>query len=216
MDDSARIAHAGPGHDETGTGLVVDGFGFIGGRRRLHRVQVGLQGILAEILDHLVVEKLLVTAVDARGLDGHRAVEKDGEGLHLARAEHLAQQEREQLRAADGEGRHEHLAVVLHGILHDGLKLLYRVKKRLVITIAVGGFEEDQISAAERLVVLENGRAARAEVAGEHDALLPAILIDDQLDAARAEHVSGLGPDGLHAGRNGHWLLVRHGLELLE
>ena len=83
-------------------------------------------GRSAEELGHLVVEDILVLPVNLRRLDRHRAVEEDGERFHLAGAKHPREQQHNELRTADRERRHEHLAAALHRLLHDAHELIDR------------------------------------------------------------------------------------------
>src|SRR6476469_10697997 len=92
MKDTATVAHACPGHDQTRAAHIVDCARFVCGRRGFHRLQICAPGTIANERRHFVVEKLRVPGVNVRCFDSHRAVEEDRKRLYLARAEHFREQ----------------------------------------------------------------------------------------------------------------------------
>ena len=149
--------------------------------------------------------------IDFRGFNRHGAIHEYREGGRLAIAEHPAQQAGNQLRAAHGERRHENLAAGRDGVIHDGHKLFDGFIEGPVVAGAVGGFDENHVGFMEWLVVAQNGRAARAEVAGKHNFLFAAVFGHGELDGGGAEHVAGFRPGGADAGGDFHGLLIGHG-----
>ena len=166
MQDASRGTHARARHDEARPGHRVDRHRFLRRRGELQRGEVLLDPARLEVGDHLLIEQFLVMRVDARCFDGHRAVEKDRESRDQFLPENGSQQRRQQLRPAHRKSRHQHLAFFRHGLLHDLDELVDRVCIGLVIVVAIGRLEEDEIGLLERIEILQDRRAHRAEVTG--------------------------------------------------
>ena len=214
VQDPPGIAHPGAGHDQAGAVHVVQRLGFLGGYRGLKRIEVVLQRLLLDLASQIVVEQFAVLAVDLRRLDGHRAVQIDGELGQQVTAEDAGQDDQQQLGAADGKRGHQDLAVAGDGRLQDLPKLLYGFLERLVIAAAVGGFQKYSLGLVKRLGIFEDRRAFGPQVAGEHDGLGAAVVWQGQVDAGRAEHVAGFDPARGHAGGHLDGFVVGNGTEL--
>src|SRR6516225_125565 len=67
-----------------------------------------------------------------------------------------------------------------------------------MVMVSVGRFQEDKVRVMEGLVISENGNAARAEVARKYDGFFAARVVDYELDAGGAKHMSGFRPSRLN------------------
>ena len=137
MKDTAAVAHACPGHDQTRAAHIVDCARIVCGRRRFHRLQICAEWTIANERFHFVVEKLHVPGVNVRCFDSHRAIEEDRKRLYFSGAKHFREQQRDQLRATDSESRHKHLAAAIDCVDHDSLELRDRLCKRAMVPAAI-------------------------------------------------------------------------------
>jgi hypothetical protein len=153
-------------------------------RHRLHRAQVLRQLARSHHALGLLVEELHVLLVDVGRLDGHRAVHEDGEGLEGLAIERAGQEEEQELRPADREDRHENPAAALDGSLHGLPRLDGGLVEGPVVAVAIGRFQEDEVCLLEGRRIAVQRRAPRADVAGEDDHLLPALLLDGDLEGS--------------------------------
>src|SRR6478672_11700784 len=103
MDDSAAVAHSRARHHQACPAHIVNSLRFLGSWRWFQSLQIVAQWTILDVGLHLIVEQLEMFHVNLRGLNRHRAVEKDRERLDLARTKHFPEQQRNQLSAADGE-----------------------------------------------------------------------------------------------------------------
>ena len=179
MKNAAAVAHACAGHDQTRAAHIVDCARIVCSRRRFHRLQICAQRAIANERFHLVVEKLHVLGVNVRCFDSHRTVEEDRKRFYLSGAEHFPEQQRDQLRATDGESRHKHLAAAIDCVDHDSLELRDRVCKRAMIAAAISGFQKNKIGLLEWFELAQYRRAARPKVAGENDALRFSVFLNN-------------------------------------
>src|SRR4051812_21114068 len=147
-----------------------------------------------------------MAGVDVGRFDRHGAIEKNREWPDFLFAEHPREQTREQLRAANRKSGHEDFAALGDGVLNNAHEFRDGFGEGPMIAVAVSGFQEKQVGLFKWFKILEDECALGTEIAGENDAPLNSILLHDQLNAGRAEHVAGLGPNGLDAWRDLHGL----------
>lgn len=216
MKDASRVAHSSACHDEAGSVDFVDAARLFGGCGGFEGSQVVLKVASGEEGTHFFVEQLGMAGEDACGLDGHGAIEEDREGGNLPVAKHGGEEEGEHLGATHGEGGDEDVAFIGSSSADDGPELFDGFCERTVITVAIGAFEKDGVRLGEGFELFENGGVDGSEVAGEDNPSSGGFLLDEQLKARGAEHVSSFGPDHLDAGRDGNWLSVRNGSEAGE
>ena len=81
MENPAGVAHPGSGEDEAGAGEIVEGAGLIGGSGEMEGGDIAERGMVLAQLEGFFVVEFRVGRVEASGLDGHGAVEVDGEGI---------------------------------------------------------------------------------------------------------------------------------------
>jgi hypothetical protein len=117
--------------------------------------------------------------VNLRCFDSHRAVEEDRKRFYFSGAKHFREQQRDQLRATDGESRHKHLAAAVDCVDYDSLELRDRVCRRAMIPAAIGRFEKYKIGLLERFELAQYRRAARPKVAGKNDALRFPVFLNN-------------------------------------
>ena len=110
------------------------------------------------------------------------------------------------LGAADGEGRDQHVAAILVGLLQDAEKFFERVVAAAVVAVAVGGLHQQHVGLFENRRAAHQRRAVVAQVAGEHQAPSAAQVVDIQLDDGRAEDVPGIVQG--HADPGHHFLAL--------
>src|ERR1043166_5277570 len=180
--NAPAVAHSRTRHHSTRAAPIVDRARFVCRVVRFQCLQVGAQRTLADERFHLLVKKLHVLDVNVRGFDCHRAVEKDRKGFYLSGAEHFAEQQRDELRAANSECRHEHLAAALDRVDHDSLELCDGFCKRAMIATAISRFEKKKVRLLKRLELLKYRRAAWPEIARENNPLRFVAFINDELD----------------------------------
>lgn len=157
-------------------------FGFIGGAGGAEIFGVGGDGALSSPFAGFVIDEFRMVAIDAAGFDGHGAIEADGEGLDGTFMEEDGEVVGHLLGASDGEGGDEHFAAVFDGLADDIFEFGDRIVIGAVVVVAVGGFEEDEVSGAERFIFPEDGHGFGAQVSGEDDGFGLALVLDCQLD----------------------------------
>ncbi len=216
VEDASACAHAGSGEDQAGAGQVVELFGFIGGAGGAEVFWVGGEGALAFPLAGFFIDEFGMIAVDAAGFDGHGAIEADGEGMDFAFMEQDGEVVGHLLGATYGEGGDQHFAAVFDRFGDDILEFGDGVIVGAVVMVAVSGFQEDEVSGAERFIFPEDGHSFWAEISREDDRFGLAFVLDGQLDACGAQEVAGFGEEGGDSRGDGDGLVEGDGLGLGE
>lgn len=212
MEDATGVAHAGAGHDEAGSWEIVEGAGLIGGGGEVEGRDIS-EGMVIEVkCEGLGVVEVGMGFVEAGGLDGHGAVEIDRKGADGAGVEEACKGVEDELGAADGEGWDEEFAVTLSGGGDDFIELGERLDEGPVVVIAVGGLEKDEVALGRSDVIVKDGCAYGAEVAGEDDGAGLVAILDLEMDAGGAEEMAGLEESGLDAGGDLEGFIVGYGL----
>ena len=116
--------------------------------------------------------------------------------------------EEDVLRALEGEGRdHEVAAGVVHAVDLGG-EQVGRVALGRMEPVAVGGFDEHVIGLRRQGGIREDRHVPSADVAGEDDRGLLAVLADDDPDEGGAEDVADVGERRLDPVRDADRLAV--------
>jgi hypothetical protein len=212
MEDATGVAHAGAGHDEAGTWEIVEGTGLVGGGGEVESRNIS-EGMMIEVKrEGLGVIEVGMGLVEAGGLDGHGAVEIDRKGADGAGVKEAREGVEDELGAADGEGWDEEFAVTLSGGGDDFIELGESLDEGPVVVIAVGGLEKDEVALGWPDVIVKDGCAYGAEVAGEDDGAGLVTILDVELDAGGAEEMAGFEESGLDAGGDLKGFIVGYGL----
>ena len=128
-------------------------------------------------------------AVQRGGLDGHRAVQKNGQvGRNGPAALEPLQHQQQGLRAAHRKGRHQHRAATLHGVLHDVGQAAHAVFRR-VGAVAVGAFDQQHVGPCHGLRRRHQEVVVATQVTGKNQpsAAASGLL---QRDGAGAQQVA--------------------------
>ena len=120
------------------------------------------------------------------GIDGHRAVQIDRDGRQPAGTFQPPQMPGQQLGAADRKGGNDHGAAAPDGTLDNIMQQVGDVAA-FVQAVAIGGFQQEKIGAADRVGIRQQRIVLAAQIAGKHDA--PALPVER--DGRRAEDVAG-------------------------
>lgn len=107
-----------------------------------------VEGIVStcELLERLSVEEAAELLVRRRHRKPHGRVDHDGHLGDAPRLDEVVEEVEERLRAADGERRHEDLALARDRVLQDGLEIAFDVVVRMgVLTLAVGRLHHDDV-----------------------------------------------------------------------
>src|SRR5262249_41572688 len=123
VDDASAARHAGAGDDDHGALHVVQALGFFAGAEELEGGEVQRGLTIAQHLAGFFIEELAVAAVQLGGFDAHGAVDIDGHGIELAGAVEPGHFVDQVLRAADGEGGDQDLALLAAAACEDAVKL---------------------------------------------------------------------------------------------
>ena len=106
------------------------------------------------------------------------------------------------LAAPDREGRDQHHAAAGPRGMEHAAQLGHGVVARAVHAVAVGALEHHQVGLGHRAGVAQDRRAARADVAGEHQLARGPVLVGPQLDDRRADDVAGIAQAYAHPGQD--------------
>ena len=155
-------------------------------------------------------------AVDVGQARGQRAVHEHGDRPDLVHREELLEAVDHPLGPPQAERRDHHLALQPDGPRDDRVELLDQPVVRVELAIAVGALRDEDVDVLDRRRVGQEMRVPPAQVAGEDESTLPAILPVIELDDRRAQDVPGVevgqGDPRHHLDRRP----VRHAVEPLD
>ena len=119
------------------------------------------------------------------------------------------------LRAANGKGRDDEIAAAVHRVVDDLEQCAFLVVD-LMQPVAVRRFDQYEIRPLDVRRVLDDWLVGLAEVAGEDELRVLALLVDEDFQECRAKDMAGIAEN--HAQMLGEleFLVVRHGREMLE
>ncbi len=215
--DATAGDHAAGGNNDAGSFDGVDGLGFLDGAGEMEALDV--EGIAAVLLVacELQVVIFLVLEVEVSGAEGHGAVNVDGDFGDALQLLELVEIKHKGLRAADGEGGNDDGAAALGDAIDDVGEKVEGIAAGM-LAVAVGGFAEEQIDLLGdgRSGVVQDGLIVAADVAGEDDDGLLAIIGDGEFEAGGAEDVAGVVGLDVKVGRDVEAAVARHGAEEFE
>lgn len=198
VDDAAAGGHSTGGDDD---GSFLDRVDALGVAYADAQVQVArAEDVFAreELFAAAEIEVGDVPAVDVKGFDRHGGIEKDGDAFgNLAGVFQLAEDVEKGLGAPDGEGGDEEHPAPFEGLSDDMGHLANRIR-RLVQTIAVGGFHDEVIDVVDLRGRAKKGVARAADVSAEDDLARAAEVGRFQVEGGRSEdvaHGAELAPD---------------------
>ncbi len=159
--------------------MRVDGHGLLGRPREAQpEGQAPPAHGLGEPADRRI-EGLEVGERHRRRLAGEGGVDEDVEAFEHALLAQLEQHHQQFLRAAEGEGGHDDVAAAaVQGVPDRADQLGDGLVHRLVQAVAVGRLHHEDVGAAHRLGIADDGAGGLAEVAGEDDPALASPFPD--------------------------------------
>src|SRR5262245_62336848 len=101
-------------------------------------------------------------------LNGHWAVQVNGEGLHFLLAKQNGEVIQNLLRTSDRERWHQHLSIIPRYLLDDLLKLGNGFGVGSMVAVAIGGLQENHISPLEQVKFTNNWQRLWTQVAGKY------------------------------------------------
>jgi hypothetical protein len=157
------------------------------------------------------IEEIAVSSVEGHGLDGHRAVQIDGELGELAFANELGDGIKDMLCTADRKSWNQDLLASAHSFLQDAQQLGECLTQWAMVPVSIGRLEDDQISTRRRVWrngIAQNWDPSGPKVSRKHKDPLAVVVIDRKFRARRAKNVSRVKQTKTHSGRNFARLVV--------
>ena len=211
VEDAAAGEHAAGGDDDARPGHPVELLGLVDAavevyvlREEALPLRLGERGI--EIL------RADAAAIHLRHLDGHRAIDVHGDLGDLARLHELAEHQRDELHARDGERRDEDRAAARERVAERRAYLVDQ-RRRIVRAVAVCRFDHECVARRQRLGVVVQRHVVAADIAAEDDRRVAAADADAHLRERRAEDVAGVQQPHVDAAAQVERLVVVDGAE---
>ena len=197
--DASRVAHAAGGNDDRARTNLVQRHGFLGAFREMQIRQVFAARVPSCQALRLFVEQLKVFARDARGFRGHRRINEYSRLPQPPLAGETVQVVQDFLGSTDREGRHDDVATAFEqGFLDDADHLLFGCRKVLVLAVAIGGLDDEDVGVLDGCRVAQYRASRLAKVAAEYQFCRVAVLGDPDFDDGRPEDVPGIAKARAH------------------
>ena len=151
-DDASPRAHAAAGDDQHGARQVAELSRVLSARDREERVPVEHVVAVSHLVEALFVEDAREAFVRVGDREPHGGVQSDGKMRDFSALHELVQEVEQGLRAADGEARDEHAALVRHGAQEHPFEVReYVVVAVCVVAAAVGALHHHEVERARRV-----------------------------------------------------------------
>ena len=125
----------------------------------------------------------------------------------------LAQQVQKLLRPAHGEGRDNDAAAAVERPLQNLCQLRAHVLGLVVQAVAVGRLDNEIVRLGDGQGIVQDRLVNVADVAGEHNFFLGAVLPQPELNAGRAQQMADIGKAHAQAVGNRHAFAIPAGTE---
>ena len=196
MANTTGLTHAGCGKDNLRLHIKIDALGIITCNRSLEPVETyrilsasdHFHGFFPEAFEHIAVK-------DCRCLDSQRTVHIDFK-IRIC-LDHVffldpAQMVQHLLCTANGKGRNNHIATAAEGLFEKLCHQYGIVRRGLMVTVAVGRFDNKIVSGIRPCRILDQRTVAVTKIAGKDYFCLLTILSKPKLDKRRPEQMPGI------------------------
>ena len=201
--DTARVAHTGSGDNDLRRGVLVQGLGFLAALGQAEIGEAEHFGALPDephgVMVHVPPEVAVKDRSSGLGKGGVDVNGEIGDRLHQMLFFDFADKVEQLLGASHGKGRNDDIAAPGHGFVNNSGKIFGISPAFGMIPVAIGGFHDDVIRSGNLDGVTDDGLIDIADISGEDDAFLDAVLGQIHGDKGGAQKVSRVHIFQIHA-----------------